>query len=72
MSNRRRPRDRAFRQFVIGARADAYAASWRCPDCASETTVTSTDGLPTVEVRHDDTCPWLSARATATERSRTL
>lgn len=39
-----------------------FADHNRCPDCLSETTHPVADDLGVwhIEVRHDDTCPWLA------------
>jgi hypothetical protein len=49
----------------------AFAASYRCPDCLSETTQPVVDefGMWHIEVRHDETCPMyrrLKAKGLAT------
>ncbi len=43
------------------ALAESYAADYRCPDCASETELLElASGVFRLEVRHDDTCPFLA------------
>jgi hypothetical protein len=63
MSNRRRPRRLVQFLLVLGTDADALAAglSYRCPLCDSEV-APSADAKGMLEVRHDDSCPWLKAR----------
>lgn len=67
MSNRRRLRRTALEiRLVRGTAAHALQVgrSYRCPDCSSEVGdgATHGDSLAWVEIRHDDTCPWLEAR----------
>ncbi|WP_146194856.1 hypothetical protein [Gordonia paraffinivorans] len=55
----RRERRRAARSDP-GKYRDMIAAltpMLRCPDCNSDIELTDVDGLLTVLVRHDDTCP---------------
>lgn len=45
----------------------ALAATYRCPDCLSDTShpFEGTDGVWHINVHHDDTCPTLARLQTA-------
>jgi hypothetical protein len=49
-------------QRRAGSRAQQLARLIRCPDCDSEVTVVKVAARHFEgQVRHDDTCPWLTA-----------
>ncbi|HET6877726.1 MAG TPA: hypothetical protein VFH38_09380 [Jatrophihabitans sp.] len=53
----RRDRNRATRRT-----AEAFAGSYRCPDCSADSRLTEhTPGIYLLEVAHDPTCPLLAA-----------
>jgi hypothetical protein len=71
VSNRRRPRLVEY-LFVRGSDADALALGlrYKCPDCASEVGPAAPGSGLMLEVRHDDSCPWLQARTRIRSRQR--
>ncbi len=52
-----RAQRRAARRAGVPADAINYAERYRCPDCAADTNLQVVDGVPVLNVRHDDTCP---------------
>lgn len=52
-----RQQRRAARRAGVPAATVAYAETYRCPDCASSSELHVLDGVPVLDVRHDDTCP---------------
>ena len=42
--------------------ARLVAGMYRCPDCNAAKTVTETEGVVVLEVRHDETCPFYRAK----------
>ena len=68
-----REQRRAARRAGVPQEAIAYAESYSCPDCLADTELVI-DGLPVLNVRHDDTCPTYrraSQRQPPTKETRT-
>lgn len=52
-----RAQRRAAARAGIPEAAVRYAESYRCPDCSADTQLQVVDGLPVLDVLHDETCP---------------
>ncbi|MBA2529956.1 MAG: hypothetical protein H0V19_08365 [Euzebyales bacterium] len=52
-----RAQRRAARRAGVPEPALSYAESYQCPDCSADTQLQVVDGLPVLDVRHDDSCP---------------
>ncbi len=68
MSNRRRPRQpRLSELYLVPDLADVLAdpSRFACPDCNSDfgAVTHDTTQVVTMQVRHDDTCPWFRKAA---------
>lgn len=52
-----RAQRRAARRAGVAEDAISYAEHYTCPDCLADTELQVVDGVPVLNVRHDDTCP---------------
>lgn len=59
--NRRKRRKSASNGRVTAPTVfGAIAAGYECPDCTADTVLANPSaGVYVLEVRHDETCPWL-------------